>query len=231
MTISRCRRGSKRSAATPLAAAALLCVLGPSGCALIGPPDPDDFTFSSVAVVYSNDRTDDTWPKYDPNPNRKLLKIAFTTKFDLLGAAFEKGYNVWNRIDFCHTDTDIYSLGVNPKSAVFWNGIDMQRSDLNKDQRDSIKKTYDSTHPRTFYVYLNVVVDFPQDYGVIHGEPPPLLYSLDEKPEDVCLTIHGGALIRRFFTSNTVFIPRQVIANALGAPADGRTPEQVLLGQ
>jgi hypothetical protein len=56
-----------------LVAVVLLCVLGTGGCALIGPPDPDDFTFSSVAVVYSNDRADDTSPK-------RLTRNSFATK-------------------------------------------------------------------------------------------------------------------------------------------------------
>jgi hypothetical protein len=200
-----------------LLAAALLCILGTGGCALIGPRDPHDFTFSSVAAVYPNDRTDDTWPKYGPSQNEKLLKIEFTTKFDLLNSVLDEGYNVDDRIDFCSRSTDVYSMGVNSNPTIFWDGVDLMRSDLYHGDIKSSKNRYDSAHLRTFYVYLHVVNNFTQDYGMIHGEPPPLLYNLDQTPQDVCLTIHGAALIRRFFTSNTIFIPKQVIANALAA--------------
>jgi hypothetical protein len=203
-----------RSTLALLVVMTVLCGLG--GCALIGLPNPDDLTFASVSVIYSKDRTDDTWPLRVPGSpiNEKLLRIDFTTKFDLFYAASGRHYNIWNRMDFCHPETNVYNSGVSWHPGVYWNGIDVTDTDAYLKQPE-VLKAYGSTTMRTFYAYLSAShYRFPNTPHFF-GEPPPLLYNLDDRPEDVCLRVSGGKMLGSSFQSNIVFIPRAAIANAL----------------
>jgi hypothetical protein len=78
-------------------------------------------------------------------------------------------------------------------------------------------KTYGLPVTRTFYVYLSVSYYASPNISHVGGEPPPLLYDLEERPENVCLRVGGGVMFGPSFRSNIVFIPKEVIANALAA--------------
>jgi hypothetical protein len=78
-------------------------------------------------------------------------------------------------------------------------------------------KIYDSQTTRTFYVYLAVSYYASPNISHVFGEPPPLLYNLENKSENVCLLVGGGVMFGPSFRSNIVFIPKEVIANALAA--------------
>jgi len=201
-----------------LTAAIMLCVPNLGGCALIALPDPDDLAFSSIAVLYSNDRTDDTWPLTVPGSqiNEKLLRIEFTTKFNLFLAAYQRYYNIWNRIDFCQHNTDGYLGGVSEYPGVYFGAVNVDDLDA-YGRSPEILKTYGLPITRTFYAYLAVSYYASPNISHVDGEPPPLLYILEEKADNVCLRIGGGVMFGPTFRSNIVFIPKEVISNALAA--------------
>jgi hypothetical protein len=69
---------------------------------------------------------------------------------------------------------------------------------------------------RVFYTYLYASVQWPPDAKADDGFLP-VSYDLDKEPEDICLKVFGADEAHVVFTSNTVVIPKQIIANALAA--------------
>jgi hypothetical protein len=193
----------------------MLHILGSSGCALISLPDPDDLALSSVAAVNSEDLSEYPWSSELLHPPaEEMLRVDFATRYDLFHAAHE--YSIWNRVDFCKPDTDVYNSGVNWNLHVYWNKLNLDDLDAYA-KNPELAKLYNSSTTRTFYVYIAVSHYESPNISHISGEPPALLYNLEEQPENVCLRVEGGTMLGQSFRSNTVFIPKEAIANALTA--------------
>jgi len=194
----------------------LLCVLGAGGCALVDPDVARDLKFSSIAVVYGKDLAEDSWQGYDSRPNPKLLKIEFTTKYDLFYLPYENRFAIFNRVDFCDTSTFFDKWGPNESDTVYWSGINVNLAH-NYRSDPQIRGKYNSSSVRAFYTFLYVSKKWPPDTKVGDDEWPPVSYDLDKEPENICLRVFGADEAHVVFSSNIVFIPKEVIANALAA--------------
>jgi len=205
-----------RRKADPLVAAALLWLLGLGGCALTDAGVPRDLKLSSIAVVYGNDLTEDSWRGYDARLNPKLLRIEFTTKYDLFYLPYERRNAIFSRIDLCDKNTLRDKWGINESDTVYWNGINVN-SAYQYRANPQIKDSYYSLSVRTFYTFLYVSMQRAPETKVGGDESPPISYDLDKEPENICLRVFGADEAHLAFSSNIVFVPKQVIANALAA--------------
>lgn len=140
-----------------------------------------------------------------PKPSRLLLKVAFTSALNLSKYVIENSYNLGNTAYFCDSTKD-------PRTAhlsfptVHWRG---QR--LGQHEPDPIERNVKSAGmPITYYIFIDAAQE-----KVEPSNPPVEAYDLRQQSRDICFYVAGGNNSGFGYRSNTVVIPKDVIAAAL----------------
>lgn len=149
-----------------------------------------------------------------PKRPRLLLKIEFTSAVNLSKFVIDNSYNLGVRAYFC----DRPGKGDRPGHGfiglsfpdLYWRGMR-----LGQHEPDPIERRRGAaTQPITYYFYTDVANDETRwvnerDEG----------FDLLRKPQDICFTVGGGNNSGFGYRSNTVTIPKDVIAAALRNPS------------
>jgi len=138
-----------------------------------------------------------------PKPSRPLLKVEFTSATNLSKFAIENSYNLANRAYFCDHPVKDVTLSF---PYIFWRG-----TRLGQQEGDPIERQVQAARASiTYYIFIDVAREpRPGD------RPPQEGFDLRQKAEDVCFAVGGGNESGRGYSSNTVVIPKDVIATAL----------------
>jgi hypothetical protein len=144
-----------------------------------------------------------------PKPHRPLLRIEFTSAMNLSKFATENSYNLGSGAYFCDHPIKGITLSF---PDIFWRG-----RRLGQQEGDPIERQIQAVGaPITYYLFIDVAREpRPKD------RPPQDGFDLRQKAADVCFEVRGGNESGRGYRSNTVVIPKGVIATALRKEYEG----------
>jgi len=132
-----------------------------------------------------------------------FLEAKFTSHIDLTKINY--GDNLGNEIFFCHRPDANTLL---PTPYVYSNGHEVPSGD----NAEPTRLSDDKGRPLfSYYIFFRVSRD---ENGRL-SKPPFASFDLRKNPEDVCFRLVGGAYRAFGYRSNTVVVPREMIAAAL----------------
>lgn len=132
-----------------------------------------------------------------------LVKAEFTSGTDLSRARYSD--NLGSEIFFCHRP-DAHTLLPTPyvysNGSIVPSGKDMH---LPRDTEPNVRPLF------TYYVYFRVA----RNDAETASKPPLESFDLRKNPEDVCLRMVGGEYRGLGYYSNTIVVPRDMVAEVL----------------
>jgi hypothetical protein len=137
-----------------------------------------------------------------PKPPRLLLKVEFTSTLNLAKFAIDNSYSLGSIAHAYDRSADAYAGFASP--VIYWQG---QR--LGQHEPDPIERRRGpASEPIRYYFFTNVARVGPPQPGQDD-------FNLLRSPQDICFTLRGGSNSGFGYQSNTVVIPKAVIAAAL----------------
>lgn len=187
--------------------APLLCILiyftATSGCSALLPPGPQDLNLTSVRLFDLD--------YVVPRTRKQNVAINFSSGTDLAAYAHDHVFSINASVSLCAKDGKSSSM-IYKYESVYWNGNEISPY-MDASKNSEANSTRDM--PRVYSVYIPVNQD--EHMSPVYGDPPIPAYDLRRNPEDLCLYLHGGDAFGRYFTSNSLVVPKTTLALALSA--------------
>ena len=215
-----------KSSRTLKALSCLCAAVAPVVGGCISTNTPGDLSLVSVEAVDVHDQPELPGPGVSPllgmvsdrdliasgqtttggeKPHRLMLKIEFTSATDLSEFVIDNSYNLGSETFLCSRQSVSPPMGY---PFVFWNGIR-----LGTHEPDPIKSTDTGKAERTvFKYYIFAHIALPK---IVPSKPPQEGFDLRKRPAELCFYLRGGNEFGRGYRSNTVVVPKNLVATAL----------------
>lgn len=180
-------------------ASTLLGLLSLQSCALSPGPDLHGLKLSSVKVVSASDVVGFLLLAKKAPPDKRFLDVHLSAERDLIKYAKQYEYNILNETSLCREGQLDPSKQLQNDSYVY------DRLGV----VEAVRKADDGGQDQAGYDLYIAVQSVPLASGQVFE------YNLQRDPQDVCVRLRGGNMLGDSFTSNTIVIPKAVIAEAM----------------
>jgi len=142
-------------------------------------------------------------------PIGQMLKVQFTTVYDLALISLEHDLNLWNEVTFCDSGANMSG-----SPAVYYHDIHVSQLQENSPEHSRYirYREKEADKPYVYHLYVRYRSDqarsLTDNYRIS-------VYDLSGEPQDICIVIRGGNMLGGTLRTNTITITKDKIREAL----------------
>lgn len=186
-----------RTSLGPYAISILTILL--SSCAVIGSRDLNDLSLVSIQRTNLQDHPEITWLSNSPRPSEPLIEILVETSTNLANLAIDYEYNVFPSASTCEHNNSSAPEKIQIIHEIY-DSIGPIDSKTPRNHQNKGKKI-------TYHIFA-----YARSIKTI-GYFETKQYNLINNPSDICIKINGGNMLKREFTSNTIYVKKSDISD------------------